>query len=100
MHANYGMSLVFQFQYKPVLPQISTFYCEAFNQILIIKYFYLSLTHFFLWKILKSRSVFVYTYLLFYKNFIVSNTPCLQPILVLLYPYHYDNRIFLLQIHF
>lgn len=27
--------------------QISTFYCEAFNQILIIKYFYLSLTHFF-----------------------------------------------------
>ena len=35
MHTNYGMSLVFQFQYKPVLPQISTFYCEAFNQILI-----------------------------------------------------------------
>ena len=28
LHANYGMSLVFQFQYKPVLPQISTFFLQ------------------------------------------------------------------------
>lgn len=34
------------------------------------------------------------------NNWLNGIAPCLQPILVLLYPYHYDNRISLLQIHF